>query len=99
MTDRPERAVIAIPTGDDHDRWTRICHDYCTAAGYEITAIIYLPDGWPGAMALLLGLDAEVVVVAARDHLPRDRIPRLEVVNEQSADRRQPPGQRRPRRI
>lgn len=87
-------AVLLVPTGRGADVWLTVCADYAARHHYQVAAIA---SDWDGVMTVLRNEEAEVVVVARRDHLPPSRTPRLEIVTEpQSAPAA--PSQRRPQR-
>lgn len=91
------RAIIWVPSGNDAERWKRVCVDYCERRGYDIVSVIYVQsDGLAEWRQLAAMADEyEVLVVGRQDHLPAQRSPRVEVV----ADAGQPPWRRRPRRL
>lgn len=87
-------AVLFVPTGRGADVWLTVCAEYANRYRYQVAAVA---SDWDDVMTMLRAKEAEVVVVARRDHLPPSRTPRLEIVTEpESAPR--PPGQRRPQR-
>lgn len=88
-------AVLYVPTGHGADRWLLVCAEYAARYHYEVAAIA---SEWDSVVQLLLQGEAQVVVVARRDHLPAMRTPRMEIVTEvQTAPAAQRPA-RRPRR-
>lgn len=91
--------MILVPADDpERDRWTRECLADCEREGVEVTALVTRDDpdeGWAEAMRVIESHNAEVIVVARREHVPPDRVPQLRVVAEQSAA---PPRRRRLRR-
>ena len=74
-------AVVFVPIGPDFDRWFGICAEYCERHRYRITAVATV---WDDVLTVLRGDEAQIAVVARRDHLPADRKHRLEVVTEAS---------------
>jgi hypothetical protein len=89
------RAVLFIPP--DAHRWLESCAQYAARHGYEVIAIV---AAWADADHMAHQHDA-VVVTGRRDHVPADRLPRLEVVLEESSLPDPPaptPTQRRPQR-
>jgi hypothetical protein len=89
------QAILFIP--HDAQRWLETCLEYCARHGYEVIAIA---STWADADLMAHERDA-VVVAGQRDHLPSDRLPRLEVVLEEASLPDPPPPaptQRRPRR-
>jgi hypothetical protein len=97
------RAVIYLQAGEQMARWQRICGTHVEARGYELVSIVI--DGadgakWPDVLTLLRGDRADVIVVARRDQLPKDRLPRIEVATEEpTLQLRQRQPVRRPRVI
>lgn len=90
------RAVLFIPHEDPaHDRWVLVCGKYCNSHGYLITAIA---GCWESAWAMLVDHAADIVVMARRDHLPPDHMPRTEFVEEEHTRPDPSPSQRRPHR-
>jgi len=74
------RAVLYVPSEDPaHVRWVLVCGDYCSARGYLITAIAGV---WADVVAMVRCEGADIVIAARRDHLPPDRLPRLEIAAE-----------------
>ena len=66
--------------------------------GYVVFGLI-VGDGdgsWDDVVDLLVRGVAQIAVVARREHLPPDRLPRLEVIAETPP---QAPDRRRPRRL
>lgn len=91
----PMNAVLYVPTGHGADRWLTVCAEYAARYRYEVAAVA---TEWDSVVTMLLQGDAQVVVVARRDHLPPMRTPRMEIVTEvQTAPAAQRPS-RRPRR-
>jgi hypothetical protein len=90
------RAVIWIPTHADLYRWGAACAEYCARHGYELYGVIH--GAWRDATRLLIAGDAQVAVIASREHLPPDRVPRIEIVSEVPGRERAAPTRRRPRR-
>lgn len=92
------RAIIYVPDDEDRGRWEDACLKYCDRRGYEVVALVVGgPDRWNDAMDMMYAHEADVVVVASKDHLPPDRTPRVEVINDEQVRTR--PGTRRPGRI
>lgn len=88
-------AVLFVPTGHGADRWLTVCAEYAARYRYEVTAVA---SDWDDVVTMLFAGEAQVVVVARRDHLPAMRTPRMEIVTEvQTAPVAQHPD-RRPRR-
>lgn len=88
-------AVLFVPTGHGADRWLTVCAEYAARYRYQVAAIA---TDWDSVVTMVLQGEAEVVVVARRDHLPVMRTPRLEVITEiQTTPVAQHPD-RRPRR-
>jgi len=97
------RAVIYLPAGEQMDRWRRTCALHVEARGYELVSIVIdeaSGERWSSIQALLRDGRVDVIVVARRDQLPPDRLPRIEVASEEptlALRQRQPV--RRPRVI
>lgn len=80
------RAVIWIADDEEWARYTARCLDYCTRLGYEVAAVVEQRAGgrWEDVYTMVVTDGrAEVVVVASRDQLPRDRVPRIEAVADE----------------
>lgn len=89
----PLHAVVFLPPGTPAAAlWTDACGEYIQHRGYRLAAVC---SAWADVVRLVFDGTADVVVVGRRDHLPRDRRPRVEVVTEASANSDQ---RRRPRR-
>jgi len=73
------RCVLFIPSGPSAIRWRDICAKYANDQRYLIVAVT---STWAAALAMLTSGEAEVAVIGRRDHLPPDRIPRVEVATE-----------------
>lgn len=92
---RPQTAIIYLPTGlAARATWQDACAEYCQRRRYLIRAVV---ADWNDVVTMLIEGEADVAVVGRRDHLPRERTPRLDVVTEERLDL--PPTQRRPRRL
>jgi hypothetical protein len=87
-------AIVYIPAGLDAGDWSREAQSYADHRDYVVR---HLVRHWREVQALMRINDQLVVLVSTRGHLPPDRLPRLEIVDEQE-DRPAAPGQRRPRR-
>jgi hypothetical protein len=91
----PLQAVIFIPASD-LQRWAAICLDYCAARKYELAGIVLVDQGgWEAVVDMLHRGVAQIVVVARREHLPRGRVPRIEVTAEAGQDDPHLPATRR----
>lgn len=91
----PLDAVIYLPTGlAASARWRDACAEYCQRRRYRIVAVV---SEWRDLARMIVEGQAAVAVVGRRDHLPRDRTPRLDVVTEQGQG--DDPTTRRPRRL
>lgn len=78
------RAVIFVPTEDPaHARWVLVCGDHCRRRGYLLTAIV---GDWADVAAMVKYEEVDIVVAARWDHLPPDRLPRLEIPAGECAD-------------
>lgn len=91
------RAVIYLPAAVEVARWLPVCLAHCERHAYIVASVI-LPNvsGWAAVVDLLTGGEVDVVVVGSYDHLPPDRVPRIEEAVEDRPSGR--PAQRRPRR-
>jgi hypothetical protein len=88
-------AVLFVPARQDADRWLTVCAEYAARYRYQVAAVA---TEWDDVVTLVFSGEAQVIVVARRDHLPALRTPRLEIVTEvQTAPAAQRPA-RRPRR-
>lgn len=77
----PLNAVIYLPYGlVAASTWRDAAAEYCQRRRYNITSVIC---GWEDLVHTMLEGKADVAVVGRRDHLPRDRRPRLDVLVEQ----------------
>lgn len=93
------RAVIYLLAGEGMVRWRRICATHVELHGYLLVSIVIDDAGgakWASVRSLLDAGRVDVVVVAHRDHLPPDRLPRIEVANDEPTLNLH---QRRPSRI
>lgn len=90
------RAIIYIPGGLEASRWLLLCMEYIHRCQYTPVAVVRNGD-WPSAQRMRDDGQADLIVVARRDHLPADRLPREEVVEEEGPALT--PQQRRPRLI
>lgn len=86
------RCVLFIPSGPAAIRWRDLCARYATDQRYLIVAVT---STWTAALAMLTSGEAEVAVIGRRDHLPLDRIPRVEVATEPHPVNAQSPMSRR----
>ncbi len=92
---RALQAVIYAPPGQ-LPLWTTACVEHCASMGYAVFGLIVGDcDGtnWNDVIDLLARGVAQIAVVARREHLPPDRLPRLEVTAEAplvAPDRRRP---------
>lgn len=85
-------AVAYVPAGVDYEPWGGICARYASSRGYEMR---HVARDWADVMALIDDEAVQIVVVGTRSHLPPDRVPRVEIVDEWQ----EPRGSRRPRRL
>jgi hypothetical protein len=88
------RAVIYIHGPADVHRWAGLCLAHCTRLGYQVVALVQDEDGhrWNDVGVMLNEHRAEVVVTGGLEQLPPDRVPRIEVAEDQPG----PPVRRRP---
>lgn len=77
------RAIIFVPDDAERDRWEKICLDECDRRGYLVAALVHGgAEKWHDLRTMLTNGEADVLVVARKEHLPPDRIPRTEWVDE-----------------
>lgn len=75
------RALLFIPADDpDQRKWMPMLWRYCQDHSYLPEAVVHQ---WCDVLTMVAQGLAQVIVVARRDHLDKDRMPRLEVVDEQ----------------
>jgi hypothetical protein len=90
-------AVIFIPLTDPSARqWAMMCFSHCARSGYTPVAVVHR---WCDILQMILAGARPVVVVAKRDHIPGDRLPRIEVVSERPEPFRPASSQVRTRRM
>lgn len=70
-----------------------LCFDYATRHGYRVTGVVSV---WDDILNLILDGWRGVAVAGDRSHVPSNRLPRWEFVNEEPPEY---PADRRPRRI
>ncbi len=91
--DHHEVQAIIYVHSDNLNIHTERCADYIHRLGYALAAVVVDDqDGgrWHEAAGMLLSGDAQVLVVAERDELPPDRLPRVDVVAEERRRRLSP---------
>jgi len=77
----PLDAIIYLPSGlQAAATWRDACAEYCQRRRYRVVAVV---TAWADMVRMLVEGKADVGVVGRRDHLPRDRKPRLDIVVEQ----------------
>lgn len=82
------RAIIYVLGGKEHTkRWTERCLTWVEECEYQLISVITERDadvrpGFASGLAMLIGAEADVMVVATSDYLPGDWIPRLEVAGD-----------------
>ncbi len=77
------QAILFVPlAGPSAKRWLRACYDFAARRGYNVVSVV---RNWPDVFEMIRADRATVVVVGRREHLPRERSPRLEVVTEEHA--------------
>lgn len=84
-------AILFVPSGDH--RWLDLCGQYAARRGYTVIAVV---SDWADVQELAREHNA-VVVYARDEHLPPDRLPRVERALEDCDPAVVPPSQRRPR--
>lgn len=72
-------SVIYVPDGPSAAAWIDMCTRHCIACGYTVVAIV---RDWPDVVKMLMAGTAMIAVTGRRDMVPRERLPRLEVINE-----------------
>lgn len=86
------QAVLFVPcAGQNAARWIDACAEHATKRGYKVVSIV---KAWDDVIKMIRAGQATVVVVGRRDHLPRNRTPRLEFVTDSEPEAA--PEQRRP---
>lgn len=85
-------AVLFLP--DSACGWLDTCAMYTARHGYQVVAVVHV---WADAVRLARQ-HAAVVVAGRREHLPADRLPRLEIVVEEGDTATNKPIRQRPRR-
>lgn len=70
------KSIVFIPDADSH-RWMMACAQYCAVRHYEIVAVVH---AWADAIRMIQDGRATVLVTGRPDHLPPDRMPRVEFV-------------------
>lgn len=71
-------AVVFVPYEDPaHERWVHVCCEHCAEHNYRVVAVA---GTYADAIAMLFEHGSNVMVVARWDHLPPDRLPRIEIV-------------------
>lgn len=89
-----QQAILFIPVvGRSADYWIGVCHDYAERKGYKVVSIV---RAWDDLVRMVRAGAAGVVVAGRREHLPRNRIPRIEFAIDPDQVAAQPPEQRRP---
>lgn len=87
-------AVIFVPPTNDAERWLAVCGAYCARHRYQIVAVA---TSYDDAVTMLRNDEASVLVVADRNQLPPNRLPRMEIIAEVSTVQASQ-AQRRPQR-
>lgn len=87
------QAILYLPP--QAERWMPQMIRYCHQRGYDIIAVV---SDWADIWGMLEAQPDTVVVAPLREHVPADRLPRLEVLAEQDTRVVEVPlTQRRPR--
>lgn len=101
MTTPSLPAVIYLLDNEETQRWARVCMDWCDRHGYELVSVVVdeTPNGakWRDVVRMMADAEVQVCVVPRWDHMPRERLPRVEVIAEDVA--RDAGGPHRPRII
>lgn len=87
-------SIVFVPSDQTARPWLIICAEHCARHGYHMVAVV---SDWDDAWHMLRDGEAQVLVIGQRDHLPPDRLPRIEFVTDVPPD--VPPELRRPRRM
>jgi len=78
----PLKAAIYLPTDlaeRDLATWRERCINHCVAMGYDIEVVVTGPAAaWQQLQDDLRDGDIQIVVVGRREHLPPQRLPRIE---------------------
>jgi acetyl-CoA acetyltransferase len=89
------RAVIYIPALVETARWLPLALLHCERQGYDVVALISSGFGaWSSVWEMLNSGEADVCVVGRYEHMPPDRMPRIEEAWDTGPG---PPGTRRPK--
>lgn len=95
-------AAIYLLDNEETARWARVCIKWCEQHGYHLVSVVMdaTPDGakWRDIVRMMADGDVDVCVVPRWDQMPRDRVPRVEVIAEDEAGPSVMPRQRRPHR-
>jgi hypothetical protein len=82
-------AIIYLLDSPETQRWARVCMDWCERRAYQLVGIVVdeTPDGskWASVVQMLADGSAHVCVVPRWDQMPPDRVPRVEVIAEDTA--------------
>jgi hypothetical protein len=80
----PQRAIIYVHAPGQARRWAALCLAHVERCGYELVSLVDDPDGhkWPDVVGMVRDGRAEVIVIAGREQLPEDRVPRVEVAED-----------------
>ena len=77
------RAIIFVPDDAERERWEKICLAECDRLGYRVVALVRGGvEKWGDLRRMLTSGEADVLVVARKEHLPPNRVPRTEWVDE-----------------
>lgn len=88
------QSIVFLPHNvNDAHRWVMACAQYCAMRRYEVVAVVHT---WADAIKIIREGRATVLVTGRHDHLPPDRVPRVEIVTEQQHVTAVPPSRRRP---
>lgn len=93
------RTAIAYVPHDDIEQSTLACLAHADRRGYQVQGVIV--GNWEDALSMALEGLVDVVVVARREHLPPEVLPRVEFAEDHErvevAGPLPPPRRRRPR--
>lgn len=88
------KAALFIPPTVEADRWVHACTSLAQMNDWHVASLV---QNWDDLWELMSGGLIDVAITGTHAHLPPDRLPRVEIVDEY----RSPPtaGPRRPRRL
>lgn len=82
-------AAIYLRDDVETQRWARVCMDWCEHHAYRVVSVVVdaTQDGakWMSVVRMMADGVVQVCVVPRWDHMPPDRLPRVEVIAEDVA--------------